>query len=53
VFDEYGGLSAFELVVMTHSEKPWVEARKGRASTDPSGKKLEDRHFRDQFAYLL
>jgi uncharacterized phage-associated protein len=29
VLKEYGGLNAYELEAMTHSEKPWVDARKG------------------------
>lgn len=27
VLDNYGGLSSFELELLTHSEKPWLDAR--------------------------
>jgi uncharacterized phage-associated protein len=36
VLKEYGGLSAYELEALTHSELPWREARTGIASDEPS-----------------
>ncbi len=36
VLKEYGGLSAYELEALTHSELPWREARAGIASDEPS-----------------
>ncbi len=29
VLNKYGNLSSFELEMLTHSEQPWIEARKG------------------------
>ena len=29
VLDRYGGMSAFELEMLTHNEAPWIEARGG------------------------
>ena len=35
-FSEYAPKSAFELVALTHSEKPWNESRSGLQPTEPS-----------------
>lgn len=35
VLGEYGKLNAYELEGLTHSEKPWIEARKGVAADEP------------------
>ena len=29
VLNKYGTLSSFELEMLTHSEQPWIEARRG------------------------
>ena len=31
----YGGMSSFHLEMLTHSEYPWLEARKGLTPTEP------------------
>lgn len=36
VWDSYGELSAKRLEILTHSEEPWIKARKGIASTEKS-----------------
>ena len=36
VFEVYGGMSAFDLERLTHSEDPWQIARKGLASDEAS-----------------
>ena len=36
VFDAYGDFTANQLEALTHSEKPWQNARKGLSSCDPS-----------------
>jgi len=42
VYEKYMTLTAFELVVLTHKEKPWSEARKGLESTASSKKPIRD-----------
>lgn len=42
VYEKYDTLTAFELVVLTHSEKPWIEARKGLKPEEPSNNPLSD-----------
>jgi uncharacterized phage-associated protein len=36
VFDAYGNFAGSQLERMTHSEKPWIEARAGLAADAPS-----------------
>jgi len=31
VLDQYGGLTSFQLELLSHSEAPWIEARNGKA----------------------
>lgn len=42
VYEDYMTKTAFELVSLTHSEKPWVEARKGLSSTESSSRPISD-----------
>lgn len=42
VYENYMTKTAFELVTLTHSEKPWVEARKGLSVTERSNKAISD-----------
>lgn len=50
VYEKYMTLTAFELVVLTHSEKPWVEARKGLRSNETSHKPISDDHIKEQYS---
>lgn len=51
VISEYGGRSGDELSILTHAEKPWVEARKGLPEGAPSREVIPNaamaRFFRD------
>jgi uncharacterized phage-associated protein len=49
VYEAYIGKSAFELVVMTHGELPWREARKGLAATEKCYKDISDQHIKEEF----
>lgn len=40
VIEKYGSINAFKLELMTHREKPWVEARKGLSPTEISRKEI-------------
>lgn len=42
VYEKYVTKTAFELVVLTHSEKPWIKAREGLSSTEPSNEPISD-----------
>jgi uncharacterized phage-associated protein len=45
VFEEYGDKTAYYLECLTHSEEPWVEARKGEASTNVISKDTMKRYY--------
>ena len=42
VYEEYGRMSAFELVNLTHKELAWLNARKGLKVEEPSNNELLD-----------
>lgn len=42
VYENYMTKTAFELVTLTHSEKPWVETRKGLSATERSNRAISD-----------
>jgi len=50
VYEDYITKSAFELVAMTHSEKPWREAREGLNPTDSSNNPILDKTILAQYA---
>ena len=43
VYEKYDSLTAFELVMLTHNEKPWLEARKGLKPTEQSTHSISDK----------
>lgn len=49
VYEEYMTKTAFELVTLTHSEKPWSEARKGLQVTESSNKSISDDLIIEQY----
>lgn len=51
VYERYQTMTAFELVVLTHDEKPWAEARKGLEPGEKSSNPILDQHIIEQ--YLL
>lgn len=48
-YEQYMTFTAFELVVSTHSEKPWKEARKGLDPTDRSNVTISDELILEQY----
>lgn len=42
VYDQYIIKSAFELVSLTHNEKPWIEAREGLSTNQVSHNQITD-----------
>jgi uncharacterized phage-associated protein len=53
VYEAYSPLSAFELVAMTHNEKPWKHAREGLTPTERCNIKLLDSDIRKEFGARL
>lgn len=49
VYEKYQTMTAFELVVLTHQEKPWREARKGLAPDETSSATISDEHIFEQY----
>jgi len=49
VYSKYMILTPFELVMLTHNEKPWKEARKGLLPTQKSNNLIEDENILSQF----
>jgi len=49
VYSKYMTLTPFELVMLTHSEKPWKEARKGLLPTQKSNNEINDKDILFQF----
>ncbi len=49
VYSKYMTLTPFELVMLTHSEKPWKEARKGLLPTQKSNNEIQDKDILFQF----
>lgn len=49
VYEKYIPLSAFELVTLTHSEKPWLKAREGLGDTEPSNNTIDDEMILEEY----
>jgi uncharacterized phage-associated protein len=47
VLNEYGGLTAYELEGLTHSEKPWIEARGETPPDEASSATISKRTMRE------
>lgn len=50
VYETYMPMSAFQLVMSTHNEKPWREARRGLTPTEISDRSLADDDIIEQFS---
>lgn len=50
VYENYMRLSAFDLVVLTHDEKPWQEARRGLGDQERSSRPLRDVDVIEEYA---
>ncbi len=53
VLDAYGGRSGQQLSVMTHRERPWIEARDGLSATERSSKEISLATMADYYGALL
>lgn len=52
VYEKYQTMTAFELVILTHNEKPWTEARRGLAPGDKSSNPILDEHILEQYSLV-
>jgi uncharacterized phage-associated protein len=50
VYEQYMRLSAFDLVVLTHDEKPWQEARRGLGDTERSARPIRDSDVIEEYS---
>ena len=53
VWNAYGKLDAGYLEMLTHSEKPWQEAREGLQSSESSGNEISLKTMRSYYAEKL
>ena len=53
VLKQYGKLNAYELESLTHSEKPWIEARAGLSPAVPSARKIKKTTMKDFYRAKL
>ena len=53
VLKKYGSLSSFELESLSHSERPWQEARKGLTPFDPSSKIIDKQIMKEYYSSIL
>ncbi len=50
VYEKYIVRSPFELVMMTHNERPWVNARKDLKPNEPSSNVISDKDIVSEFS---
>lgn len=53
VLNKYGTLSSFELEMLTHSEKPWIEAREGFPPHERCNKIIPKRKMKEFYSAQL
>jgi uncharacterized phage-associated protein len=49
VYEKYETLTPFELVMLTHEEKPWKEKRRGMGAFEPSKKVIDDKSILEYY----
>ena len=52
VWDTYGDLSPDELEALTHSEEPWIKARRGLGEYENSDKSISDDDIKEYYASI-
>lgn len=50
VYEKYEVLTPFELVMLTHEEKPWKDKRKGMGSFAPSATAIDDKSIMEYYS---
>ena len=53
VWATYGKYSGYQLELLTHNERPWLAAREGLSSTQPSNNIIDRRIMREYYASLI
>jgi len=52
VWDAYGAFSADELEMLSHTEPPWINARKGCAPSEPCTREIDDHDILQYYSAL-
>ncbi len=47
VFDKYGQMTSLQLELLTHQEKPWIEARKGLSPIETGSRIISEASMKD------
>lgn len=50
VFDKYAGLSSLQLELLSHSETPWIEARRGLSPIERGNNVISDQTMIDYYS---
>lgn len=53
VLDKYGSLNSLQLELLTHSEKPWVEAREGIPPHEPCKNIIHKAKMKEYYSTLI
>ena len=53
VLNKYGGLSAFQLEMLTHSESPWIEARGNKAPHESCNTVIPKSRMKEFYSSLI
>ena len=53
VLSEYGDKGAYHLESLTHSEQPWIKARKGKRNDEACSKKISKKSMAKYYSSLL
>lgn len=53
VWTTYGKYSGYQLELLTHRERPWIEARRGLTETQPSQKVISCKVMREYYTSLI
>lgn len=53
VLQKYGALSSFQLELLSHSETPWLNARKGLNPTEAGNKIIDKKEMKEYYLGLL
>lgn len=53
VWATYGKYSGYQLELLTHQEKPWIEAREGLLPTQPSQNVIKQKTMREYYSSLI
>lgn len=50
VFEKYGMLTSLQLELLTHSERPWIEARKGLSPVETGNRVIDEKVMKEYYS---